>query len=109
VQLLFQQPAAFAVPASRASAVSSRIGFDLQSFVSAAGLGMPVMADFFVVVGAQSQVASRGASASASATASGGVTKNSLLPFEGAAAGRSGLLGGGWAAMVAGVLGLAVL
>ena len=51
-QLLFQQPAAFAVPASQAAAVSSRLGFNLQSFVSAVGLGMPVAADFFVVVGA---------------------------------------------------------
>lgn len=103
VQLLFQQPTGFNVPVSRAAAVSGRLEFDLQNFVSAAGLGMPVVADFFVVVGAQSQVAS------ASATASRGIAKNSLLPFEGAAAGRSGLLGGGWAAMVAGALGLAAL
>lgn len=88
--------------------MSSRLGFDLQSFVSAAGLGMPVAAGFFVV-GARSQVASWNGNGSASATASGGVAKNSLLPFERAAAGRSGLLGGGWAAMVAGALGLAVL
>lgn len=70
---------------------------------------MPVVSDFFVVMGAQSQVASGGASASASATASGGIAKNNLLPLEGAVAGRSGLLGGGWAAMIAGALGLAVL
>ena len=93
--------------------MSGRLGFDLQSFVSAAGLGMPVAADFFVVVGAQSQVASGSGSGSgsASATASGGIARDSLLTFEGAAAAaeKSGLLGGGWAAMVAGALGLAVL
>lgn len=47
---------------------------------------MPVAADLFVVMGAQSQVAS----GSASVTASGGIAKNSLLPFEGAAAGGAG-------------------
>lgn len=88
--------------------MSSRLGSDLQNFVSAAGLGMLVAADFFVV-GARSQVASWNGNRSASAMASGGIARNGLLPFEGAAAGRRGLLGGGWAAMVAGALGLAVL
>lgn len=70
---------------------------------------MLVAADFFIVVGAQSRVASGSVSGNASATTSVGVAKNSLLPFGGVAAGRSGLLGDGWAAMVAGALGLAVL
>jgi len=103
VQILFQQPANFAVPASQSAAVSSRLGFDLQSFMTAAGLGMPVAANFFVVVGSPSQAPSSSASASA------GTAKNSLLPFEGAAAARSGMLGSEWATMVAGVLGLVVL
>lgn len=72
VQFLFQQPTGFDAPASRAAAVSGMLEFDLQSFVSAAGLGMSVAADFFVVVGAQSRAASGSVSGNASATTSGG-------------------------------------
>ncbi|OCL01566.1 PEBP-like protein [Glonium stellatum] len=115
VQFLFRQPDAFVVPADQQAAVSARRGFDLQGFVRAAGLGEPVAADFFVVVGGQSQLASASASGtgtgggSASATASVGIAKSSLLPFEGAAVGGNARRGSGWMAVVAGVLGLAVL
>jgi len=60
------------------------------------GAGDLVAAGFFVVVGVQSQVVSRSRSASASTTASRGIARNSLLPFEGAAVGGSGLPGGEW-------------
>ncbi|KIH91005.1 hypothetical protein SPBR_02021 [Sporothrix brasiliensis 5110] len=51
VEVLFVQPAGFAVPASQASVVKSRIGFKLADFATAAHLGEPVAANYFMVTG----------------------------------------------------------
>jgi len=51
VQLLFPQPASFAVPASMKSTISSRVGFDINKFVTAASLDAPLRANWFTVTG----------------------------------------------------------
>ncbi|OAA65694.1 Phosphatidylethanolamine-binding protein PEBP [Niveomyces insectorum RCEF 264] len=51
VQVLFEQPAGFAVPATMQSAVRSRLGFNLANFVTAASLGAPVAGNYFTVTG----------------------------------------------------------
>lgn len=79
VELLFQQPADLQVAASD---VQSRIGFDIQTFAQKNGLGEPLAANFFTVDGRT------GGSASGTATSSGGIVRNTLQPFEGAAVGR---------------------
>ena len=51
VELLYEQPANFAVPAAQKSAVQSRMGFNLATFSTAAGLGAPIGANYFQVTG----------------------------------------------------------
>ncbi|CAK7218195.1 hypothetical protein SBRCBS47491_003427 [Sporothrix bragantina] len=51
VEVLFVQPAGFAVPAAQASVVRSRMGFKLADFVTAAQLGAPVAGNYFTVTG----------------------------------------------------------
>ncbi len=51
VEVLYEQPASFAVPAAQKSAVSSRMGFNLAAFATAAGLGAPIAANYFTVTG----------------------------------------------------------
>ncbi|KAF2685326.1 PEBP-like protein [Lentithecium fluviatile CBS 122367] len=94
VELLFAQPANLQVQASDFANTQARIGFDIVSFGQKNGLGAPLAANFFTVDGRA------GASASGTATASGGIARNTLQPFEGAAGhmdmsfGLAGLLGG---------------
>ena len=49
VQLPFPQPASFAVPASMKSVISSRVGFDINKFITAASLDAPLRANWFTV------------------------------------------------------------
>lgn len=49
-QLLFEQPDDFEVPASQAQAVQQRRGFDIEAFMTAAGLSAPIQANFYNVV-----------------------------------------------------------
>jgi len=85
VQLLFAQPTSFAVPMTQSIAVSSRIGFDINTFMADAGLAAPLAANFFVVVGVQDALTSGTAVASMAATGSGEISKSTLAPFEGKA------------------------
>jgi hypothetical protein len=50
VQLLFPQPASFTVPASMKSVISSRVGFDINKFITAASLDAPLRANWFTVI-----------------------------------------------------------
>lgn len=92
VEMLFQQPDSLQVQATDFANTQSRIGFDITSFAQSNGLGKPLAANFFTVDGK--------AGASGTATSSGGISKNTLQPFEGAAGhvemslGLAGLLGG---------------
>lgn len=102
VQLLFAQPANFSVSASQTQAVSSRIGFDMLSFMANAGLAAPVAGNFFVVVGQdEAAAASATAAASVAASGSGGVPASTAQPFEGNA-GRVEM-GGIWMCLLAGM------
>lgn len=49
IELLFEQPADFAVPSSMKSAVSSRLNFNVTQFISLASLKDPVAANYFTV------------------------------------------------------------
>ena len=51
VQLLFEQPANFSVPASQRAQVQAKIGFNLATFSAATGLGAPVAGNYFNVTG----------------------------------------------------------
>jgi len=51
VELLYEQPANFAVPSAQRSAVQSRMGFNLATFSTAAGLGVPIAANYWQVTG----------------------------------------------------------
>jgi hypothetical protein len=51
VQLLFEQPAGFAVPSSQTAAVKKGIGFNITSFVADAKLAGPVRGNWFTVAG----------------------------------------------------------
>lgn len=51
VEVLFVQPAGFAVPAAEAAVVKSRMGFKLADFAAAAQLGAPVAGNYFTVTG----------------------------------------------------------
>ncbi len=51
IELLYEQPASFAVPAAQKSAVQSRMGFNLATFATAAGLSAPIAANYFSVTG----------------------------------------------------------
>lgn len=94
VELLFQQPTKFKVQASDFAGVQDRINFDIASFASANSVGAPIAANFFLVDGRAN------AATSGTATVSGGIARNTLQPFEGAAskanlpAGFVGALGG---------------
>ena len=94
VELLFEQPASLQVQAADFANTQSRIGFDINSFMKTNSLSKPLAGNFFTVDG------KAGAAASGTATSSGGISKNTLQPFEGAAAkldkslGLAGLLGG---------------
>ncbi|KAF2657142.1 PEBP-like protein [Lophiostoma macrostomum CBS 122681] len=79
VELLFQQPASLSVKASQFADTSARIGFDINSFMSQNGLSQPLAGNFFTVDGRAS------GAASGTATSSGGISRNTLQPFEGAA------------------------
>lgn len=90
VQLLFQQPTNFDIQASDFAGVQDRINFDIATFATENGVSAPLAANFFRVDGRAS------ASASGTATVSGGIAQNTLQPFEGAAGGRNlphGVLG----------------
>lgn len=94
VELLFAQPANLNVQASDFANTQARFNFDIVSFGQENGLGEPLAANFFTVDGRA------GASASGTATTSGGIARNTLQPFEGAAGrvdmsfGLAGLMGG---------------
>jgi len=51
VEILYEQPANFAVPAAQKSAVSGRMGFSMPAFATAAGLKDPIAANYFTVTG----------------------------------------------------------
>ena len=96
VQLLFQQPANLKVKASDFANTTARFDFDINSFMSTNGLGAPMAGNFFKVDGRANATEAAGGSA----TESGGRSRSSAKPFEGAAAGLdvshglAGLLGG---------------
>jgi hypothetical protein len=94
VELLFAQPTTLNVQASDFADTQARFNFDIVSFGQQNGLGEPLAANFFTVDGRA------GAGASGTATTSGGIARNTLQPFEGAAGrvdmsmGLAGLMGG---------------
>jgi phosphatidylethanolamine-binding protein len=51
VNLIFEEPAGFAVPASEAAQIRAGIGFDLAKFTTAAGLKAPIAANYLNVTG----------------------------------------------------------
>lgn len=51
IELLFAQPASFAVPSSMKSVVTSLVGFDINKLMMAASLEEPLRANYFTVVG----------------------------------------------------------
>ncbi|KUJ19620.1 PEBP-like protein [Mollisia scopiformis] len=51
IEMLFEQPANFAVPSSMKSQVSSRLNFNTTEFISLAGLKDPVAANYFLITG----------------------------------------------------------
>ncbi|KAE8446941.1 hypothetical protein EG329_011423 [Mollisiaceae sp. DMI_Dod_QoI] len=51
IEMLFEQPADFAVPASMKSRLSSRVNFNITQFISLAGLKDPLAANYFLVTG----------------------------------------------------------
>lgn len=78
--------------------IQQRIGFDVQQFAADNGLGEPVAGNFFTVDGRVREA--EVVPGNATATVSGGIVRNTLVPFEGVA-GRNdrslamgGLLGG---------------
>ena len=83
--LLYKEPNGFAVPARFAinppANTSARIGFDVQSFASAANLGEPLAANFITVQGVSANVASGNVGAAASPSPS----PTPLTLFTGAA------------------------
>jgi len=94
VELLYAQPAQLNLQASDFADTQARFNIDIESFAQQHGLGEPLAANFFTVDGRA------GASASGTATASGGIARNTLQPFEGAAGrvemslGLAGFVGG---------------
>ena len=51
VEILYPQPAGFAVPASQRTVISQRMGFDMVKFATDAKLAEPVAANWFTVTG----------------------------------------------------------
>ena len=49
VEFLFEQPVGFKVPASQQAVVSSRLNFNITSFMKDAGLGSPMRGNWFNV------------------------------------------------------------
>lgn len=96
VQLLFKQPANLSVPVAEFAVVQDRINFHITSFMAENGVSAPIAANFFQVAGR----ASANSGPSGTATGTGGIARNTLQPFEGAAAkmtfshGLAGLVGG---------------
>lgn len=94
VQLLFKQPADLQVAQSEFADTQDRINFNIQSFASENKLSAPIAANFFRVDGRDS------ASATGTATGTGGIVRDTLVPFEGGAGqlgyshGLAGLVGG---------------
>ncbi|KAF2191946.1 PEBP-like protein [Zopfia rhizophila CBS 207.26] len=93
VELLFQQPENLQVQAADFANTQDRINFDIEAFIQENELSEPIAANFFTVNGRAS------GSATGTATSSGGISRNTLQPFEGAAVrkemplGLAGLLG----------------
>ncbi|KAF2203933.1 PEBP-like protein [Delitschia confertaspora ATCC 74209] len=90
VQLLFEQPEDLLVEASQFANTGARIGFDVNAFMQSNGLAEPVAGNFFTVDGKATDVA---AGASGTTTASGGIVKNTLVPFEGVSVKNGASLG----------------
>lgn len=94
VELLFQQPSSFSVQATEFENTQARINFDINAFIQKNSLSAPLAANFFTVDGRA------GGGASGTATSTGGISRNTLQPFTGAAGrtefslGFAGLLGG---------------
>lgn len=51
IELLFEQPANFAVPSAMKSQVSSRLNFNVTQFIGLVGLKDPIAANYFLVTG----------------------------------------------------------
>jgi phosphatidylethanolamine-binding protein len=51
VEILYEQPAGFAIPASQRSATQARMGFNMATFATAANLSAPIAANYFQVTG----------------------------------------------------------
>jgi hypothetical protein len=96
VQLLFQQPADLSVKASDFKETSSRIGFDINAFMTKNKVSAPMAGNFFMVDGRATSTTK----GTASARGSGGLATSTVQPFTGAAdrfslsPGIAGLLGG---------------
>ncbi|KAF2826823.1 PEBP-like protein [Ophiobolus disseminans] len=97
VELLFRQPANLNVQASDFANITGRFNFDVVKFMAENQVGAPVAGNFFTVDGRANATA---ASGSGTATGSGGIARNTLVPFEGAAGRREvawgfvGMVGG---------------
>ncbi|KAF1928362.1 PEBP-like protein [Didymella exigua CBS 183.55] len=96
VQLLFQQPADLKIQASDFNETSARINFDINAFMTKNKVSAPMAGNFFMVDGRATSTAK----GTASARGSGGMPRNTVQPFTGAAEkyglspGMAGLLGG---------------
>jgi hypothetical protein len=82
-QLLYHQPANFAVPASQAATVQQRRGFNLTEFTQAAGLSTPLAANYFQVV--NNSLAPSPTTGTVHPTGSGAATSSQQAVFTGAA------------------------
>ncbi|KAF2734356.1 PEBP-like protein, partial [Polyplosphaeria fusca] len=105
VEMIFAQPQTLSVTASSFSETQSRIGFDIQQFMQQNGLAPPVAANFFTVDGQAggSGTGNGNGGASGTATTTGGISRNTLQPFEG----KAGRMEMGWG--LAGVVGAMAL
>jgi len=106
VFLLFAQPANFTVPSQFAAinppaSTQARIGFNINDFVAAAGLGQPLAANYITV---QNTTGAATATGSGAATATGaGASQTSVVAFQGMGAPAMG--SNGWKIMAAGAAG----
>ncbi len=83
IQLLFQQPASFNPQSFNYTAFTSRLNFNITSFMAQNGLSAPVAGNYFLVNGSANANATSTASATTSAT--GASSTSSVMPFTGAA------------------------
>lgn len=83
MELLFEQPGSLRVSASQFANTDARINFDVEEFIAENRLKAPVAGNFFRV-DPRANATGRG-----SPTSTGGMVRNSTVPFEGAAVGRS--------------------